>query len=320
MSKLLNKISSIIISRTDSIGDSVLTLPLCGYIKSINPKIKIIYLGKAYVADVIKASRHIDDFAVFSEDDKDLTATLKSLKADAIIHVFPRKEIAIAAKEAGIKYRVGTTGRAFHLLNCNKRVHFSRKRSEFHEAQLNFKLLKGLDVNHHPKLSELNNLYGVKQVDGFIKSKHVLIHPGSKGSAVEWSISNFVGLCDKLIKAGYTVGLTGTEEEGAGFRDAFNFNDSLVDHTGKLSLLELVDLIKNSWGIIACSTGPLHIAAMYNVNAIGLFVDIKPIHPGRWQPVGSRALVLTPKNVDNRLAINTISPLRVMNAIEKMTA
>lgn len=320
MSKLLNKISSIIISRTDSIGDSVLTLPLCGYIKSINPKIKIIYLGKAYVSDIVKASMHVDEFVPFEEGDNQLATALKELHAEAIIHVFPRKEIAIAAKEAGIKYRVGTTGRVFHLLNCNRRVHFSRKRSEFHEAQLNFKLLKGLGVNYHPKLPELSKLYGVKQVDGLIKSTHVLIHPGSKGSAVEWSIDNFVGLSNKLIQAGFTVGVTGTEEEGKAFRDAFTFSENIVDHTGKLNLLELVELIKDSWGIIACSTGPLHIAAMYNVNAIGLFVDIRPIHPGRWQPVGTRALVLTPKNVDNRMAIDTISPLRVMNAIEKMTA
>ena len=38
--------NSIIISRTDNLGDVMLTLPLCGYIKSIAPETKIYFLGK----------------------------------------------------------------------------------------------------------------------------------------------------------------------------------------------------------------------------------------------------------------------------------
>ena len=45
---------SLIISRTDNLGDVILTLPLAGYLKSIKPSIKIFFIGKAYTKPVIE--------------------------------------------------------------------------------------------------------------------------------------------------------------------------------------------------------------------------------------------------------------------------
>jgi ADP-heptose:LPS heptosyltransferase len=44
----------IVISRTDSIGDVVLTLPLAGILKEKYPKAKIIFLGNTYTKPIIK--------------------------------------------------------------------------------------------------------------------------------------------------------------------------------------------------------------------------------------------------------------------------
>lgn len=41
--------------------------------------------------------------------------------------------------------------------------------------------------------------------------------------------------------------------------------------------------------MVASGTGPLHLAAALGINAIGLFPTIRPIHPGRWQPIGMKA-------------------------------
>jgi len=58
---------------------------------------------------------------------------------------------------------------------------------------------------------------------------------------------------------------------------------------GKLSLNEFISLIANSDGLIAASTGPLHMASSLGVNAIGLYSSRRPIHPGRWSPIGKKA-------------------------------
>jgi ADP-heptose:LPS heptosyltransferase len=45
--------------------------------------------------------------------------------------------------------------------------------------------------------------------------------------------------------------------------------------------------------MVAASTGPLHIAAALNKYAIGLFVPLRPMHPGRWEPIGDHAKAIT---------------------------
>jgi ADP-heptose:LPS heptosyltransferase len=45
-------------------------------------------------------------------------------------------------------------------------------------------------------------------------------------------------------------------------------------------------LISTSKALVACSTGPLHIAGISGIQTIGIFSPRKPIHPGRWKPIG----------------------------------
>ena len=46
----------------------------------------------------------------------------RSLKADAIVHIFANKEIASIARKAKIPIRVGTSHKAYHLLTCTHRI------------------------------------------------------------------------------------------------------------------------------------------------------------------------------------------------------
>src|SRR5687767_2633910 len=187
---------SIILSRTDSIGDVVLTLPMAGYIKKFFPKSRIIFLGRNYTRDVAALSEHVDEFISWDE-----TKVLP--KADVIIHVFPVKEIASAAKKAGIGLRVGTTNRLFHWWTCNKLIKLSRKNSDLHESQLNLKLLEFLNIPTDVKLDEVQNYYGFTKAESLSEEwrsqldktrKNVILHPKSKGSAREWGLENFSGL------------------------------------------------------------------------------------------------------------------------------
>jgi ADP-heptose:LPS heptosyltransferase len=41
--------------------------------------------------------------------------------------------------------------------------------------------------------------------------------------------------------------------------------------------------------MVAASTGPLHIASALGKKAIGIYSPKRPIHPGRWMPVGKDA-------------------------------
>ncbi len=320
---------TIIISRTDNIGDVVLTLPLVAYIRKKYPHARILFLAKTYIRPLIEACENIDEF-LDAEEVLALPETFmqvdffKKLKADVIIHVFPNHEVAWLARKAGIPMRIGTSHRSYHWLYCNKLVNFSRKRSNLHEAQLNFKLAYplGLEV---PGLADLKNSYGltrVPQINTDILDKtrfNLIIHPKSRGNGREWDWKHYNKLVEILPKEKFKIFVTGTEEEGKVIRENLLKNHPEVnDMTGKQTFSELIGFISKADGLVASGTGPLHLAAALGRKAIGLFPPIKPIHPGRWAPLGPDAhfLVLDKtcvecKNGGSCTCINSITPEEV---------
>jgi ADP-heptose:LPS heptosyltransferase len=75
---------------------------------------------------------------------------------------------------------------------------------------------------------------------------------------------------------------------------------NVTDLTGKLNLEELTSFISQADGLLACSTGVLHLAAALGIYALGLYSPMKPIHPGRWMPVGKKAHYLALKEECSR--------------------
>jgi len=296
------ELHKIIISRTDSIGDVMLTLPLCVWLREKYPNAELIFLGRTYTESIVSCFSCIDRFLNWDEiQNLPLSVKIDSMKADCIIHVFPRREIAVLAKKAKIPLRIGTAHRTFHFLNCNSRVNFSRKKSLLHEAQLNFELLRPLGLQSIPSLNEIqdqsSNFIGPNTLlPTFLKDmnwdKTIVLHPKSQGSALEWPLENYVHLANLLVTEGYSVLLTGTEKEGVLFRHLFQLGDSLIDSTGKLTLIELISVLSKTKALAACSTGPLHISAMLNIRSVGLYSMRKPIHPGRWKPLGVNSVSL----------------------------
>jgi len=299
----LTSINKIILSRTDSIGDVILTLPMAGVLKEANTDIEIVFLGKKYTWDIVNTSVHIDSFLDWDEirelDEPEQIKILKAINADAIVHVFPVKEIAHLAKKASIPLRIGTTGRLYHVLTCNKPIPVSRKKSNLHEAQLNLKLIGPFIGRKDFTLNELPDYYGFRKIEPLeeklknliSKEKfNLVLHPKSKGSAREWGLHNFAKLIEILPPEKYEIFVTGTKEEGQLIEnEILDKFPKINDLTGKLSLKELISFINEADGLVAASTGPLHIAAALGKYALGIYPPIKPMHPGRWAPVGTKA-------------------------------
>lgn len=330
----------IIISRTDGIGDVVLSLPVAGALKSINKAHEIILLGKNYTRPVGEACQYIDAFEDWSGIEN-LTPVQKikyfrDLKADVIVHVFPVKEIALLAKEAGIKTRIGASGRLYHYTACNKLIKLTRRRSPYHETQLNLKLIKPLGARRHYALNEIIPYFGLSRIKPLPKafkqlidnSKfNLILHPKSKGSAREWDPGHFSKLIEILPKDKFQVFLTGTEAEGIQIRPFLEKHKDLIDLTGKMNLDELITFVSSVEGIVAASTGPLHIGAALGKTAIGIYPPIRPMHPGRWAPVGEKASYLVADKKCSKCRKEThcacmqeISPERVLNKLMEVVS
>lgn len=298
----------IVISRTDSIGDVVLTLPLAGILKERFPSAKIIFLGNTYTKSIIQCCEAVDEIWEWAELEnkhpEEQIQWLTEQEVDTFIHVFPRKAIARLAKKAKIKNRIGTSHRAYHWFNCNFRLHFSRKRSDFHEAQLNTRLLEPLRIGANYTLKQLFEQVSFTRIPQLppkfsqllsSNKKNVILHVKSQGSAVEWGIPNFMELAKGLDPKKFNVFFTGTEKEAEYFRTKIPNQENILDLSGKMTLDELIAFIASSDILVAASTGPLHIAGITNIHAIGLFSAKKPIHFGRWKPLGNNVLVFEDK-------------------------
>jgi ADP-heptose:LPS heptosyltransferase len=332
---------TILLSRTDSIGDVVLSLPLAALLKEHMPSAKIIMLTSSYAAPVAWYCEYVDEVWSWQEllllSDAHRVDRLREASVDVVIHVFPHPDIARWAHEAEVPVRIGTTHRTFHWLTCTKHIWLSRKNSALHEAQLNARLLTPLIGKHAWSLDELSLRFGMKRWVQPLSDKlrsylhpakfNLILHPKSQGSAPQWDTEAYQRLIELLPSERFRIIITGTEQEATimrelldfvaerGARRAVHFDEEgnayeapakpehaglarfdVIDATGATTLDELITLIAYADGIVAASTGPLHIATALDKHALGLYVPRRPMHPARWKPLGKHADVLTGTN------------------------
>lgn len=295
---------TVLISRTDSIGDVVLTIPLCIWLKKQFPSCKIIFLGNTYTEPVLACFKEIDQIIFWKEVEQkselEQIDFFKNLKIDSCIHAFPKSAIAKVMKKVKIPNRIGTSHRLFHLLTCNIRPNFTRKNSDLHESQLNFELLKSFGLKVIPSLEEINGWMNEAFVSPTAALKlpfseikdAIILHPKSQGSAIEWPIEKYISLANELLGSGEKVIFSGTEQEGLLFRNLIPIHPNCFDATGKMTLNEFIVFIAQSKTLVACSTGPLHIAGIAGIHAIGFFSARRPIHAGRWRALGNKVSIL----------------------------
>jgi ADP-heptose:LPS heptosyltransferase len=297
-----------IISRTDAIGDVVLTLPVAGVLRSLYPSARILFLGRSYTKDIIAACEHIDSFLNWDEwrelPAREAAQAMAATGADCIIHVFPDKTIARVARMARIAERIGTTNRIYHWRDCNELVRLSRRNSVDHEAQLNLRLLSPLGARSDYSLEEIGGNYGRNygltrlvplppQVESLLDPQrfNLILHPKSRGSAREWGLENYVRLIGLLPRERFKIFVSGTSADGELLKPLPATHPEVTDLTGRLTLGQLMTFISKADGLVAASTGPLHLAAALGIHALGIYPPIRPMHPGRWAPVGPKARV-----------------------------
>lgn len=329
----------IIISRTDKIGDVILTLPMVGILKENFPNAEIIFIGNTYTKPILESCEHIDKIVDWYKIKKmplqKQIRFFKRLKATTIIHVYPNSRIAFLAKWSKIKNRIGTSHRLYHLLTVNKKVNLGRKNSPNHEAELNLELLKPLRLKYPiPSKEELSKYYGLTKIAPLPERLYpiidrnkfnLILHPKSKGSAREWGLDKYAELIRTLPDSKYNIIVAGTQYEASEMEYLLKvYASKIKDVTGKLSLAEYISLINKADGMVACSTGPLHIAAALGKRAIGIYAPLRPIFPQRWGPIGKQAsyLVLDKdcnkcKKISHCECIEAITVEQVVNELNK---
>jgi ADP-heptose:LPS heptosyltransferase len=143
----------------------------------------------------------------------------------------------------------------------------------------------------------------------------VILHPKSQGSAREWGLESFETLARRLHQNGYQVFISGTEAERPALQPLIDtLSDIAHSIVGAMNLETFIAFINACDGLVAASTGPLHIAAALGKKAVGIYPPIRPMHPGRWAPVGVQATALAVERLCDQCRTNP-QDCRCMQAI-----
>ena len=328
----------IILSKTNQIGDVLMGLAVANYIKSISKNCEIYFLSTSYTKDLIDyfpAVYHFLNWDELKRDESQAIETLKSIKADIIIHLRAQKQIARIAKRADIPLRIGSMYRIYNWIYCSKLMSISRSKwIRKHDVEFDLDYLKAIipkyskpDMRKIQKLLEfeVNNpeVHISKLIDP--KKFNLILHPktATQLGKREWPVERYIELVQVLPKDKYKIFVTGTESEGKLINNKFKDLEVCL-LTGKFSVSELIQLISCCDGLVAASTGPLHIAAALGIHTLGFFTQLVGESPTRWGPIGKKAqyIVSDPpcqyclsRNVDKCECIQTITASRVLDLI-----
>ena len=299
---------NILIVRTDRIGDVVLTLPLIQVLRKKFPLARISFLARSYTNDVVEGQPGLDDVVLYDNDGvqkpfRMILSELVKSKFDVAVVAYPRFRIALLLWLARVSTRVGSGYRWYSFL-FNKRVFEHRKTATKHEFEYNLSLLKelGCDVppGTIPTMTIPSDAMKMvveerKRLKISNKDTMVILHPGSGGSARDWSPVNFTSLAHRFAEIGWKVVVTGAAgEEDLVQRVADASNASIGSSVGRLSLKGLAAFIKTAELFVSNSTGPLHIAAAVGTPVIGFYPPILACSPQRWGPIAKRKVVFVP--------------------------
>ena len=325
----------ILITKTNQIGDVTFALPIASILKQLDSSCTVVFLARSYTRDLVELYQDVDEFvdweALKQLTQQQIVANLQKLNIDIIIHVIADKFLAKVAKKAKIPVRIGNSRRLYNWFYCNKLVRVKRKDSELHESQLDMQFLRPFHTNYNTySLDDIirirkykHNTARSKFIDMIDKDKfNLILHPLTRGRHIEWSQEHFASLIRALNHERVNIFVTGSEEEGILVRELlvepFNY---VTDLSGKMSLSELINFISNADGLIAASTGPVHLAANFSINTLGLYAPIRPFHAGRWGPIGKNVTIL---NIDKNcsecrfrrcVCINEITVQQVLNVV-----
>ncbi len=300
---------NIAIFRTDRLGDMILTLPMCTVLRTEYPKSHITIIARKENSTLLSYCSDSFDEVIFEEDFEqwDIWTIAKILRKKKIMMAFfprPRFEEICSAWIARVPIRIGSAYRWYSVF-LNYKVTDHRRQAKFHELEYNIRLIEYYTHNKYPKQSLISPIVNdekcrnIRSQLSYIAQKeirnYIIIHPGSRGSSVDWSLENFGLLARELeTLTDCTIIITGTAPEKEKCAFVQSYCSKAINVCGQFTLNDIMALLKESSLAIANSTGILHLAAALHTPVIGLYPNDPSLSAQRWGPYSQNSKVMTP--------------------------
>lgn len=273
------------------------------------PEARLTLLVRRYAGAIVEHHPLVEEILWYDEGDRmvewrAMRRVLREGRFDAAVVVYPTFRLAWIVFAAGIPLRVGTGYRLYSAF-FNRRVYDHRKDARMHEVEYNLRLLEPLGCAAAGPPEFLLEV----QAEAACSMRRILaqcglgpeerlavLHPGSGGSAREWSPEHFGRTGAILAEGGYRVVVTGTgSEREKAERVCKAGGGRPVSLAGRLTLPELTALLGTARLLVANSTGPVHLAAALGTPVVGLYPQHAPMSARRWGPWTDRKAVFVPR-------------------------
>lgn len=305
-----NNFKRILIVRTDRIGDVIVSTPVISNLRNAYPYSYIAMMVRPYTKVIVEENPFLDEVIIFNKDKfKGLFNTLKFVldlrkkHFDLAIVMYPNTRMHLLMFLVGIANRLGFDKKSGFFLT--QKIKHQKHLGKKHESEYCLDLVRELGIEpKEKKLLIVSNktsdekLNKILEEQGIVSSDKILvIHPGASCISKLWPPENYAKVADALVeKLGIKVVITcGPEKrdlEGAA-EVIRNMSHKVYDLTKKISLTETVSLIKRAALFISVDTGPMHIAASFEIPQVALFSRNDPgLSHVRWGPLNKRSIIL----------------------------
>lgn len=308
------QVNHLLITSFNHLGDFIAKVPFIRIFKKYYPQAQLTVMGPSYIqplCELFEEINHFIDFEpFFLREDGAIIDALKKLKIDALFHVLGSAQnrgpdVHAYAQKAHIPHRIGNIDRSkwslfkhknFSLTHnlCAKRI---LKNTHEFEWQLHFLKFFGITID----FNSLDFSSLLKCLTPFEKSPHIhsgfnlIIHPATLGNAKEWPLHHFIELINCTPQE-IRILITGTESE----KNQYPLKGLLrevKDLRGQLDLKSFCQLIQQADAIVANSTGPIHIASLFQTKILALFPKQSSMSASVWGPKSPHAKVISSSKI-----------------------
>lgn len=300
----------ILFIRLDKIGDLVCTLCVDEHpdLKEYS-KYWLIAKGLEFIPEQAVPQRVFSSLTKDRQGFKHLFNFLKSTSFDASISFQCPWWVHLLLFYFRIPIRVGVLSQWHSFLFLNTGLRQKRSQATQHESSYNYELvdhlaqkLKAGNYAHVPirksHLYEVPILKLIAKTDKQLLEKwnlraqsYFIIHPGMAGSSLNWPQSKYIQFIYSFhaFFPNQKVVLTGTPGDTPyldKITSEFSAKDFFVNLQSQLTANELLSVLSTSSGVLAPSTGVMHLAASLGVATFGIFSPVTVQRPIRWGPRG----------------------------------
>lgn len=306
----------------DKIGDLILTLPVDQVFDTSERTVWFISHGLEFFPNSALPKRQFFSFSKKGSlgEVKKMLSTLKDLKPARAIVFHAPWWVSLTLWLARVPTRIGVRSKLSSYLFFNQSLRQKRSRAEKHEAEYGLELVS-LGLKKEFKFQNLEPLRLASSLGDEALKKlgldeaFIVVHPGMAGSALNWPTERYREFIEHFSEKLKVVITCGPHDAPfvVPLKEAFKQNRN-VSVLRDLSLDQLTLVLQNSKGVLAPSTGVLHIAASLGVPSLGIYSPVGVERAVRWGPRGLRAETLTPESKNNTFDVST-----VMNTLEAST-